>query len=95
MLNIIYSASDGALYLVLPLFVVFQVLTAVGQGETLMQALQDAVPEDVREKLTTAISGIMQNQRSSLKFGNLLNRGHIPEMKSGLDSKIDLVHVEG
>ncbi|KAL8102744.1 uncharacterized protein LOC141678758 isoform X2 [Apium graveolens] len=64
-----------------------KVLTAVGQGETLMQALQDAVPEDVREKLTTAVSGIIQTQRSNLKFGNLLNIGHIPEMASGLNSK--------
>lgn len=87
-LIICYSASSVAPYLVLQLFVLFQVLTAVGQGETLMQALQDAVPEDVREKLKAVVSGIMQSQRSNLKFGNLLNIGHISETASGLNSKI-------
>ncbi|KAL1805018.1 hypothetical protein ACET3Z_028086 [Daucus carota] len=65
-----------------------KVLNAVGKGETLMQALQEAVPEDVREKLTTSVSGIMQNRGSNLNFGSLLNIGHIPDMASGLDSKI-------
>ncbi|KAF5748392.1 hypothetical protein HS088_TW04G00345 [Tripterygium wilfordii] len=48
-----------------------KVLTAVNQGETLMTALQDAVPEDVREKLTAAVSGILQVQRTNLKFDGL------------------------
>lgn len=65
-----------------------QVLNAVGQGETLIKALQDAVPEDVRGKLTTAISGILQSHGSDLKFDKLLNLGHIPEVASGLNSKV-------
>lgn len=36
-----------------------KVLTAVDQGETLMNA-QDAVPGDVRGKLTAAVTGILQ-----------------------------------
>lgn len=53
-----------------------KVLTAVGQGETLIKALQDAVPDDVRGKLTTAVSGILQSPGSDLKFDKLLKLGH-------------------
>lgn len=53
-----------------------QVLTAVDQGETLIKALQDAVPDDVRGKLTTAVSGILQSPGSDLKFDKLLKLGH-------------------
>ncbi|KAA8523366.1 hypothetical protein F0562_009789 [Nyssa sinensis] len=64
-----------------------KVLTAVGQGETLMKALQDAVPEDVRGKLTTAVSEILHNQGTNLKFDGLLSIGQIPNVASGLKSK--------
>ncbi|KAK3001919.1 hypothetical protein RJ639_021158 [Escallonia herrerae] len=65
-----------------------KVLTAVGQGETIVNALQGAVPEDVREKLTTAVSGILKNQRNSLKFDGLVCVGQITDVATGLKSKI-------
>ncbi|CAA2979849.1 Hypothetical predicted protein [Olea europaea subsp. europaea] len=65
-----------------------KVLNAVGQGETLMKALQDAVPEDVREKLTTSVSEILQSQGSNLKFERLLSLGHISDVAAGLNSKV-------
>lgn len=49
-----------------------KVLNAVGKGETLMKALQDAVPEEVRGKLTTALSGILHAQGSNLKVNDLI-----------------------
>lgn len=64
-----------------------KVLTAVNQGETIMKALQDAVPEDVRGKLTTAVSGIMRTQGKNLNFDGLWNVGQIPSLTSGLGSK--------
>ncbi|KAL0346806.1 UNVERIFIED_CONTAM: hypothetical protein Scaly_1696600 [Sesamum calycinum] len=64
-----------------------KVLTAVGQGETLIKALQDAVPDDVRGKLTTAVSGILQTRGSNLKFDKLLSREHMPDVAPGLHSK--------
>ncbi|XP_020536308.1 uncharacterized protein LOC105638006 isoform X2 [Jatropha curcas] len=65
-----------------------KVLTAVGQGETLMKALQDAVPEDVREKLTIVASGILHAQRTNLKLDRLLGIGKIPAVSSGFKSNI-------
>ncbi|KAJ4745123.1 hypothetical protein LUZ62_079528 [Rhynchospora pubera] len=50
-----------------------KVLTAMEGGETLMKALQEAVPEDVRGKLTTVVSGILQAQKSNLSL-NVLKR---------------------
>lgn len=44
-----------------------QVLNAVGRGETLITALQGAVPEEVRGKLTAAVSGAVQAQGMNLK----------------------------
>ncbi|KAE9601566.1 putative alcohol O-acetyltransferase [Lupinus albus] len=49
-----------------------KVLTAVGQGETLMKALEDAVPEDVRGKLTDAVTGILHARGADLKFDRVL-----------------------
>ncbi|CAN4110023.1 unnamed protein product [Withania somnifera] len=66
-----------------------KVLVAVGQGETLMKALQDAVPDDVRGKLTTAVSGILHNLGSNLKIDGLLSPGHIPNVTSSPMSKIE------
>ncbi|KAL3830071.1 hypothetical protein ACJIZ3_018873 [Penstemon smallii] len=63
-----------------------KVLSAVGQGETLIKALQDAVPEDVRGKLTNVVSGILQSQKSDLKIDKLL--GHIPDVASRLNSEV-------
>ncbi|PON97046.1 CAAX amino terminal protease [Trema orientale] len=66
-----------------------KVLTAVGQGETVMKALEDAVPEDVREKLTTAVSGILHAQGAQLKINELLDISRIPSVSSGLKSKTE------
>ncbi|XP_039062772.1 uncharacterized protein LOC120207366 [Hibiscus syriacus] len=46
-----------------------KVLAAVNQGETVMKALQDVVPEDVREKLMETVSVIMHSQGTNLKQG--------------------------
>nr|GEV90657.1 RNA-directed DNA polymerase, eukaryota, reverse transcriptase zinc-binding domain protein [Tanacetum cinerariifolium] len=42
-----------------------KVRTAVAQGETLMNALQDVVPENVRRKLTSSVTAILQNQKKN------------------------------
>ena len=52
-----------------------------------MKALQDAVPEDVREKLTTAVSGILHAKGTQLKINELLDISRIPSVSSGLKSK--------
>lgn len=52
-----------------------------------MKALQDAVPEDVREKLTTAVSTILSNQQSNLKFDKFLSLGKMPDVASRVNSK--------
>ena len=63
-------------------------MTAVDQGETLAKALQDAVPEDVREKLTTAVTGILHTQGTNLNFNGLLDIAQIPDVSTGLKAKI-------
>ncbi|XP_045813223.1 uncharacterized protein LOC123907154 isoform X3 [Trifolium pratense] len=50
-----------------------KVLAAVGRGETLMNALEGAVPEDVRGKLKDAVAGILQARGSDLKFDRILS----------------------
>lgn len=65
-----------------------KVLDAVGRGEMLMKALEDAVPEDVRGNLTSSVSEIVQSQSSNLKFNELLKLGHIPNVASRLNSKL-------
>ncbi|XP_061361617.1 uncharacterized protein LOC133305413 isoform X2 [Gastrolobium bilobum] len=60
-----------------------KVLSAVGQGETLMNALQAAVPEDVRGKLTDAVTGILHARGSNLKFDRVLSISQAPESLSG------------
>ncbi|XP_022148305.1 uncharacterized protein LOC111016991 isoform X2 [Momordica charantia] len=62
-----------------------KVLNAVDKGETLIKALQDAVPEEVRGKLTTAVSGILHAQGSNLKFKDLVGTSH--KSNSTLDLK--------
>ncbi|KAF3439735.1 hypothetical protein FNV43_RR18013 [Rhamnella rubrinervis] len=65
-----------------------KVLTAIDQGETMMKALQDAVPEDVRDKLSTAVSGILHAQGTNLKINELLDIARSSNVSSGLKSKI-------
>ncbi|KAJ7979194.1 putative Alpha/beta-Hydrolases superfamily protein [Quillaja saponaria] len=62
-----------------------KVLTAVYQGETLMNALQDAVPEDVRGKLTNSVTGILQAKGINLKFDALLGVSQVPNASSGVE----------
>ncbi|KAL0647735.1 hypothetical protein Bca4012_046026 [Brassica carinata] len=57
-----------------------KVMDAVGRGETVVKALQDAVPEDVRGKLTTALTEIMQSGGSKLKFEKL----NLPSLSPGI-----------
>ncbi|KAK3213326.1 hypothetical protein Dsin_018032 [Dipteronia sinensis] len=68
-----------------------KVLTAVGQGETFMNALQDAVPEDVRGKLTAAVSGIVHTEGINLKFDKLLGIGNnnVSQLKSKIQEKVE------
>jgi len=69
--------------------VLVQVLTAVGQGETLIKALQDAVPEEVVGKLTTSVSGILQAQHSNLNANGLLSIGEVPNVpKTKIQEKV-------
>ncbi|KZV26826.1 hypothetical protein F511_06673 [Dorcoceras hygrometricum] len=63
-----------------------KVLESVGQGEMLMKALEDNVPEDVRGKIKTSVSEVLQSQTSNLKFNERL--GLIPDVASGLNSKL-------
>ncbi|KFK33841.1 hypothetical protein AALP_AA5G066800 [Arabis alpina] len=57
-----------------------KVMDAVGRGETIVKALEDAVPEDVREKLTTAVTGILESSGSKLNFEKL----KLPMLSQGL-----------
>ncbi|KAK1280160.1 hypothetical protein QJS04_geneDACA004846 [Acorus gramineus] len=59
-----------------------KVLTAMEQGESLMKALQGAVPDDVRGKLTAAASEILQTQKTNL-FPNASS-----EVKAKIQGKI-------
>lgn len=55
----------------------------MGRGETLMKALEGAVPDEVRGKLTTAVTEIMQTQSTNLKFNDLRRIGWINKVTSG------------
>ncbi|XP_021894381.1 putative leucine-rich repeat-containing protein DDB_G0290503 [Carica papaya] len=63
--------------------ILVQVLAAIDQGETLLNALQDAVPEDVRGKLTTAVSAILHAQGTNLKLDRLLDISRINKKSTG------------
>ncbi|GFP85518.1 embryogenesis-associated protein emb8 [Phtheirospermum japonicum] len=65
-----------------------KVLSAFDRGETLIKALEDAVPEDVRGKITTAASGILQDHGSNLKLDKLISLGRIPDLGSGLNLNV-------
>ncbi|MQL69099.1 hypothetical protein Taro_001428, partial [Colocasia esculenta] len=65
-----------------------KVLTATEQGETFMKALQGAVPEDVRGKLMSAVSEIMQSQGNKINVCKLKKIGWIPNISSSKKSKI-------
>lgn len=65
-----------------------KVLGAMEHGETFMRALQGAVPEDVRGKITTAVTEIMQSQSTNLNIEAVKRIGWIPNVTSKLKSKI-------
>lgn len=51
-----------------------KVMVAVEQGESLVKALEEAVPEDVRGKLTTSVTEILQSKRGNFNL-EALKRG--------------------
>ncbi|XP_021756724.1 uncharacterized protein LOC110721832 [Chenopodium quinoa] len=63
-----------------------KVLSAVDRGETLIKALQDAVPEDVRGKLTTSVSEILQAPGKNMNLNTLLSINHKADPSSALKS---------
>ncbi|XP_077236466.1 uncharacterized protein LOC143877983 isoform X2 [Tasmannia lanceolata] len=65
-----------------------KVLTAVEQGETFTKALQGAVPEDVRQKLTSAVSEIVRSQGLNLNPGNLMRDNLVANVTTDVKSKI-------
>ncbi|KAK8947946.1 Embryogenesis-associated protein EMB8 [Platanthera guangdongensis] len=65
-----------------------KVLSAMEQGETFMKALQGAVPEDVRGKITTSVADIMRSQSTNLNFDAVKRISRIPNVTSELKSKI-------
>ncbi|CAN6224555.1 unnamed protein product [Urochloa humidicola] len=52
-----------------------KVLVAVEQGETLVKALEEAVPEDVRGKLTASVTEILQSKRENFSLDALKRLG--------------------
>ncbi|KAL5201549.1 hypothetical protein ABZP36_035903 [Zizania latifolia] len=52
-----------------------KVLVAVEQGESLVKALEEAVPEDVRGKLTTSVTEILQSRRGNFSLDALKRLG--------------------
>ncbi|KAJ4958101.1 hypothetical protein NE237_025212 [Protea cynaroides] len=64
-----------------------KVLAAVEQGETIMKALQGAVPDDVRGKLTASVSEIVQAQGTNLNLDGLMMIGRTSSVSSEANSK--------
>ncbi|XP_065019059.1 uncharacterized protein LOC135644974 isoform X2 [Musa acuminata AAA Group] len=65
-----------------------KVLSAVGRGENLLRALQGAVPVDVRGKLTSAVTEILQTQGTKLNLEGLNRIDWIPNVTSKVKSRI-------
>lgn len=65
-----------------------KVLSAMEQGETLMKALEGAVPDEVRGKLTTAANEILQTQGTKLNLDGLKRIGWNPHVASEVSSRI-------
>ncbi|EEC84631.1 hypothetical protein OsI_31501 [Oryza sativa Indica Group] len=76
-----------------------KVLVAVEQGETLVKALEEAVPEDVRGKLTTSVTEILQSKRGNFSLDALKRLGWTngrPNTKTAVQEKIkDSDHESG
>lgn len=52
-----------------------KVMVAVEQGESLVKALEEAVPEDVRGKLTASVTEILQSKRENFNLDALKRLG--------------------
>ena len=65
-----------------------QVLTAVGKGETIVTALQEAVPEDVRGSMAAAVSGAVQARGLSFNLVGFGKNMPPPSLPAGLISSI-------
>ncbi|MCO5576782.1 hypothetical protein L7F22_030602 [Adiantum nelumboides] len=64
------------------------VLEAVGRGETIVSALQEACPEDVREKMATAASAAVQARGISMKLAGFGKNMPAPKLPAGMVEKI-------
>ncbi|BBN10560.1 CAAX protease family protein [Marchantia polymorpha subsp. ruderalis] len=65
-----------------------QVVEAVGRGESLVGALQEAVPEDVRGKISGAVSAAVQAKGISLKTAGFGDKIPAPQIPSGLTESL-------
>lgn len=65
-----------------------QVLTAVGEGESILTALQEAVPEDVRGNMAAAVSGAVQARGLSFNLVGFGKGMPPPRLPAGLIENI-------
>uniref|UniRef100_A0A0D9XE27 AB hydrolase-1 domain-containing protein n=1 Tax=Leersia perrieri TaxID=77586 RepID=A0A0D9XE27_9ORYZ len=68
-----------------------KVLVAVEQGESLVKALEEAVPEDVRGKLTTSVTEILQSKQGNFSLDALRRLGWTngrPNTKAAVQEKV-------
>jgi len=65
-----------------------QVLDAVGRGQTIVSAFQEAVPEDVRGTMAAAVSGAVQARGISFNLVGFGSSMPPPSLPAGLTEKI-------
>ncbi|CAM6008624.1 unnamed protein product [Sphagnum balticum] len=65
-----------------------QVLDAVGRGQTIVTAFQEAVPEDVRGNMAAAVSGAVQARGISFNLVGFGSSMPPPSLPAGLKEKI-------
>lgn len=65
-----------------------QVLTAVGKGQTIVSALQEAVPEDVRGSMAAAVSGAVQARGLNFNLVGFSKNMPAPSLPAGFIDKI-------
>ncbi|CAM6129107.1 unnamed protein product [Calypogeia fissa] len=63
-----------------------QVLKAVGRGETVVTALEEAVPEEVRGKISTAVSEVVNAQGLNLKMAGI--QPSAPMLPAGMTDSV-------
>lgn len=64
-------------------------LSAVGRGESVIQALQEAVPEEVRGSMATAVSGAVQARGMSFNLVGFGKNMPPPSLPAGLTDSIN------